>query len=417
MNKIVLAIKKLIKIFNFKQKGYLLILKNSKETLKITIMMFYDKIKHKNIIVFNASSLGLVQFLSPIYKELKKRSNNNSFYLACNYKMNEKSINMDISQSHYFNSSIAKFLFLTDIFIQPEIWGRGPKRAKRIFCGHGQSGSANWPDACLKEFDIFFLHGDLEKETFEKVKKDSPDSTKHIKSYEIGHPKLDKLIQGYYKREEVLKGIGLNPDFKTIIYAPHWHEHGALRTYGIKPLEEILKIEKLNLIVKLHPTSLEPENSCYYKFYTGGINWPEKFEIFNNYKNFKFINEYSIDPYLAASDVMITDYSTVALEFIALDRMVLYLDCPEVFKNKNIGGMKISRDDERFNAGRHTGIVVEKLKDLKSAIELGIQNPKEYSEKRQNLINKILYNPGKASSKAADVIFDLLNIRDSSKTT
>ena len=85
-----------------------------------------------------------------------------------------------------------------------------------------------------------------------------------------------------------------------------------MRESGEKIIENILKVENINLIVKLHPISYCPENGPNYLFYTGGINWLEKLSRFNSYKNFRHVPTNDIDPILSASDVMITDVSSVA---------------------------------------------------------------------------------------------------------
>ena len=91
----------------------------------------------------------------------------------------------------------------------------------------------------------------------------------------------------------------------------------------------MLEIKNINLIVKLHPISYCPEDGPNYEFYTGGINWIERFKNLKHIKLQIFISSGSIDPYLSASDVMVTDLSSVALEFIMLDKPVIYIDCPE----------------------------------------------------------------------------------------
>ncbi len=381
--------------------------------VKVNSYMLLDWLKEKKIIVFHISSPGQVQFISPIYNEFKKRNINTAFYLACDYPIKNKTDEMNIPLSHCISGRVTKYLFLTDVFLQTEIYGRGPKNAKRVFVGHGQPNKwTNWSEENLKSFDYYFLYGELERSMFEVIMKDRPESTKHIKLMDIGYPKLDAQIQGLYDRVKVLKGLGLNPDLKTIIYAPAWDPGGSLRILGLKVAEKLLEIDNINLLVKLHPVSMEPEDSVHYKFYTGGVNWQKEFSVFVDRSNFRFIGEHLINPLLSASDVMVTDFSGVALEFMTLDRPVIYIDCPE-FYNKILrewgNDPEVSKNDDRFNAGRNAGVVVRDLEELKKAVRLSLADPSELSSKRESLIKRFLYNPGKASIAASDAILKLLN--------
>ncbi|MEO8209048.1 MAG: CDP-glycerol glycerophosphotransferase family protein, partial [bacterium] len=161
-----------------------------------------------------------------------------------------------------------------------------------------------------------------------------------------------------------------------------------------------------------------PEDGPSYMFYTGGVNWVERFSKFESNKNFRHIPTNNIDPILAASDLMITDVSSVALEFIVLDKPVIYIDCPgffeETLKNTyaNFGNTTADfvRNDPKANAGRHVGTVVYDLDKLKEAIERCLDNPDEFSEKRKNFAMQLSYNPGKASNAAANKILNILGI-------
>ena len=113
---------------------------------------------------------------------------------------------------------------------------------------------------------------------------------------------------------------------------------------------------------------------------------------------------------------MITDVSSVALEFIVLDKPVIYIDCPEYFKktlekvysefgNSNPDYVK---NDPKANAGRHVGLIVKDINELPEAIYRSINNPTEFSDKRKKLAEKLCYNPGNASNVAANRILDLI---------
>jgi len=382
------------------------------KSIPITLLMLKDKLAGKKIIMFHISSPGHKQFIFPIYSELNRKSKKLSYYAALDYTMNNKRDEIDFPASHFIQAKLAVYLFLTDVFIQPEIYGRGPKNAIRIFIGHGQPNKiTNWSDENLKSFNIYFLYGELERKMFAYVIRNQLESIKHIKLYNIGYPKLDAQIKGLYNREKILTKLGLNPNIKTIIYAPAWDPGGALRTLGTKVVEKLLEIDNVNVIIKLHPASVEPENSPNYDFYTGRVNWEKEFRKLEANHNFRYVSDYVINPILFSSDLMVTDFSGVALEFIILDRPVIYIDCPEFYEKtlKQWGSdTEVSRNDERFNSGRNIGVVVKNLDEMKNEVIRSLNYPEENSEKRKALSKKFLYNPGKASEVAANTILSLL---------
>lgn len=384
------------------------------EIIFYTFLTLLEKLHGNKIIIFQISSVRQIQFFLPIYLELKKRKNKIVFYLACDYSIPNKIITeLDLPRLHFILSSVAKYLYFTDIFLQTEIHGRGPSTAKRIFIGHGQPNKiTNWSDENLRSFDYYFLYGDLERSMFEFIMKDKPEKTKHIKLMKVGYPKLDAQINRFYERKKIMNNLGLNPNLKTVIYAPAWDPGGSLRLYGIQVVKELLEIENINVIIKLHPVSLEPRNSPNFEFYTGGKDWKIEFQKFNHYQNFRYIDDDLVNPYLEISDVMVTDFSGVSLEFMVLDRPVIYIDCPE-FYNKTLVEWKcdpdISKNDERFNAGRNTGIVIYHLNEIKKAVIDSLHEPNKLSSKRKALMKRFLYNSGHASQVAADTIIHLLN--------
>jgi len=380
---------------------------------KISSLMKEDKSKERKIVMFHVCSVGQIQYLLPIYNELKRRNLNYAYYFASDYSIQEKLNEIKFPMSHFVTTDIAEKLELTDIFLEAEIYGRGPQQAKRVFVGHGQPTKFTyWPDGRLKSFNYYFLNGELEKSMFEVIKQSNPEATKHIKLINTGYPKVDDLINGVYKKKEVLHDLGLEADRKTILYAPAWDPGGTLRTHGSKIVEKLLSLDKINIIVKLHPVSLEPVSSPYYNFYTGGVDWKKKFEVFNAFPNFRFVNDYFINPLLSCSDIMVTDFSGVALEFMVLDRPVIYIDCPEFYGKTQIewgNDPNMAKNDDRFNAGRNAGIVIHNLEELPKAIKRAFDDPGELSSERKSLIQDFLYNPGKGAQSTADAIIELLD--------
>ncbi len=134
-----------------------------------------------------------------------------------------------------------------------------------------------------------------------------------------GMPKLDPMFNGSLKREELLSGWGLDPEKKTVLFAPTFnHEYSLIPHLQIE-LENYFPAE-YNLLFKLH--SITPEE------------WREPFIRYaDKHPHAVFIDQADITPALAAADLLITDISSVIYEFGATGKPVLLFDSPD-YKTK-----------------------------------------------------------------------------------
>lgn len=373
-------------------------------------MIKAKKAGHK-IIVYHLASAGQFQYLLPYHKAFLTTEQPLAFFVSMDYPIHAHLAQLDIPKNHGFPSSIAKYLFPVDAFLETEIDGRGPKQALKIFTGHGHMHKySHWAPDSLKAFDYYFLHSPLERQMFELIQSNSP-AAQHIQLINVGYPKLDDLVNNRYSRHEILTQLKLDPKLKTVIYAPSWDPGGSLRTYGIEIAEKLLTIPNINVLVKLHPISLEPQHSPHFEFYTGGKLWETEFAKLANHPRFKFIKDYFINPYLFISDLMVNDYSGVGLEYMVLDRPIVYLECPEYYEKtlpswQSDGAM--AKNDVRFNGGRNAGTIVNTLDELKAQVEFELQTPQLNAAKRAQMTAMLMYNPGKGAEVGTQVILDLL---------
>jgi hypothetical protein len=369
----------------------------------------------KKILILYIEELGFIQYILPVVKALKQINPPISYYIATDYISFDKELaTFNVPQNKIFYPSICSWLWLADMFLSASVYGKGPKRAIRVNIAHNLPVKVErYPKEAVLNYNVHFLTGPLQSDQYKNMFKKYGIETKDIQMLNIGYPKSDALLQGVYKRGDVLHSLGLNPENPSILYAPAWDPGASLRSSGAEVIEKLLTLKNINLIVKLHPVSYTPETSPNFEFYTGGINWIENLSRFEKNPNFRHVAEYTIDPLLVASDVMITDISSVALEFMTRDRPVVYLDCPEYYeKTLRDWGQdpELARNDEHLNAGRNAGIIVKDPSELINAVKRSLIHPEEFSEKRNALSNRLLYNPGKGSEAAAKAILDLLGL-------
>lgn len=303
------------------------------------------------------------------------------------------------------------FPFPAQVYVTPEQYGVTPRYYPSICCFHGQpSKGLTLAKGLVCNFDYFFSYGPFHTNVLKKfLDKNLGGIPPHLEIRDVGYPKSDRLIQGYWNREEVLRGIGLDPERKTLIYAPAFNEGASLREFGPQLVGILSSMESCNVIIKL---SVDNFSAASNEYANGGVNWFEALASFEALPNVYLSRERLVDPYLAAADVLITDVSSVSFEFMVLGKPVVFIDTP-CFFSRTLKKYFPHEDTEKWrdrpdvNAGREFGIVAQNLEELPEAIRTALA--KGYNKDfRDRMRERLLYNPGCAAEAAADAIHDIL---------
>jgi CDP-glycerol glycerophosphotransferase (TagB/SpsB family) len=222
-----------------------------------------------------------------------------------------------------------------------------------------------------------------------------------------GFPRTDPLINNSFNGEEIIKELGVLPNKKNILYAPSWGnpaagENEEKSLFPFESDERILEdIDKFcienncNFIIRMHP-NWENEEKEYAR------------KIIDDVKKIKSIfylpfKKYPVtEPILYVSDILITDYSSIAEDFILLDRPIIFMDT------------NLPKEKFVFTLGERAGYIVKNKKEffgvLQNSLDSTEQFREEFKEKRQKHIEKLYkYADGKASQRCAEEIMRLLN--------
>ena len=160
----------------------------------------------------------------------------------------------------------------------------------------------------IKTMDIYLIEG---KHRQLKMSREFPKYVDKLKV--VGFSKLDAITdyKGNYK-EGLYTKYKLDKDKKIILYAPTFFPSSIEKMGNDFP--EIFS--ECNIIVKAHYLTFE--RSKYKK-------QVEKFNVWRQYSNVTILplEEDSIVPFLAISDVMISDESSAMFEFAALNKPVI----------------------------------------------------------------------------------------------
>ena len=221
-------------------------------------------------------------------------------------------------------------------------------------------------------FDLYCTTGPVMTENFLKIAKQK----KHFLVKETGWPKLDPVYNNKWifndRKSHLIDQYDLNPELPVLLYAPTF----PTKYTSAPDLHDSIKNlnnGKFNWIIKFHPLMD--------KLIQGQYKQLEN-------KNLRVVDELNILPIMAGSDLLITDTSSVAYEFLSFDRSLITYKA-------------IARKDK--------GINIQHPTDLSFAIERSLMNPDEFSTNRASCLREIHpYSDGLSSSRLLKVIETVL---------
>ncbi len=365
----------------------------------------------RNILLFHMAQAGQSAYILPILEQLQKQEAVSVFLVAddtVEIRDDRLGGQMGLAKPRVLRWSEEAALGAVDAFVSPTQWVTHAPNAKvRVCIFHGlpTKGITFLPEL-MQHFNTLFLLGPLQHNLYEDFAAQHPDIARQNTTFNVGYSKSDKLLSGGFSRQEVLAKLGLDPTRPVVLYAPAWDEGAALDMYGESVVERLLEVDA-NLIVKLHYMRYESKDGpC-------GANWFERLKRFEANPRFRHVGNQPLDPYLAASDVMVNDVSSASFEFMMLDKPVVFIDCPQFFKatlghSMYVRGGEDVLHDIRANAGRSAGLVVPGPAQLPEAVRRSLSQPQEFSAQRQAVRKQLLYNPGKAAVVATETLLKLV---------
>ena len=214
----------------------------------------------------------------------------------------------------------------------------------------------------------------------------------------VGYPKLDRLASGGYDGGTIRADLGLEPGRPTALYAPTYSTASSLHLAGEDIVRTLVR-SGLNVIVKLHDRSLDPDPR-----YNEGIDWRARFAAVEDAAGsarIRFSTAADSSPLLAAADIMVTDHSSIGFEFLVLDRPLIVFDAPRLAEAARINPEKIA-------LLRSAAAVVSTCDDLAVEATSQIAAPQRLSTARRRVARELFFDPGCATGRAVNLVRGLL---------
>ncbi len=244
----------------------------------------------------------------------------------------------------------------------------------------------------LKDYDYLFLSGPPQREAILLAHRRYGGSLPHL--LEVGYMLGDRLLarKESFHRQGFLESLGLDSRI-TVLYAPTWGRFSSLGLWLEKVVRVCLRLE-FNLLLRLHPLSLRGRTG----FERGPKAWRKWLEeACKKYEWVKDVTDEPIEEVLLGADVLVTDVSSVGMDFLILGKPAIFLPSPGFFENFGTGFPV-----EKFRKGRE---VVDE-EELGRALEKGAKGGLEPSPPLEEMV----YNPGRATQRAVAFLEEIVGV-------
>ena len=294
---------------------------------------------------------------------------------------------------HPRRAAVTKF----DVYVASDfMWAPLLREAARVQIFHGVGGKYGFdaPDRSMREWHRLFFVNERRLRNFiasGAIDADSP----AIRL--VGMPKVDCLVDGTYRREHVLRALGLDPLRPTVLYAPTWSPASSLNAMGVELLEALARMP-VNVIVKLHDRSRDLRER-----YSGGVDWAARLQPLLDPGRGALAPGHDISPYLVAADLMITDHSSAGFEFLLRDRPLVRIHRPQLIELANVHPDYVSL---LASVSRS----VDDLATTVAAVERALADPGEEHADRRRVAADLFYKPGGATARSVNELYGLMEL-------
>jgi len=213
---------------------------------------------------------------------------------------------------------------------------------KTISTGHAIKSNNN--SEILKElyhFDEVWLFSNFEKKIYIE------ECNYKIQNLEVtGFPRIDGLSDLYLKKDEIKRAYGFNDQDKLILYAPT--DDRKNQEY----LNSIFSLQNLNLYKFFDEISDKLNLKFILKYHINTNLNGEIIQYINKSKNLKRLenaNNYPDISSLAISDILITDWSSIFVDSLAISIPIIFLNTPRAYIESGVSKVFNNQLIERKN--------------------------------------------------------------------
>jgi CDP-glycerol glycerophosphotransferase (TagB/SpsB family) len=213
----------------------------------------------------------------------------------------------------------------------------------------------------------------------------------------VGYPKVDCLVDGSLDTAAIRQELRLDPRIPTVMYAPTWSPHSSLNAMGEEIIDRLASAG-LQVIVKLHDRSYDRRERG-----SGGIDWARRLSRYRHHPLVRVVRQPDGCPSMAVSDAMVSDHSSIAFEYLLLDRPLIVIDRPDLIIHARINPEKVKRL-------RDAADVVDTADAMISSLGEALRRPNRLSVQRRRVATDLFHAPGTATERALAHLYGLIDL-------
>jgi len=239
-------------------------------------------------------------------------------------------------------------------------------------------------EGALDHFDTVFCVGKHQIEEIRRAEQLYGLPQKRL--VRVGYGQIDKLLRMYSAMPQT------EHEMPQILIAPSWSEKNILDSC----LDEIVKYLAGNykLIVRPHPEYVR--------------RFPDKWQIIMskyNIENVLFDLDFLSNNTIYQSDMLITDWSSIAYEFsYCTKKPTIYINTPMKVMNSEYHKLGIEPLDITLRNKLGVAVDIDKLNGLPGIIENMRSNPEKYRMSIESAVADYLFYPGRSGEAAGKYI-------------
>ncbi len=350
-------------------------------------------------LLVNARTAMNYSTIAPIVERLQRDPRLEFYFAASESPDLTQSIYAEAVQPFKFVTPLQASLIQFDVYLAADfLWMKLVRGARRVQTFHGVAGKYRTvydsPSESMRSWDrLFFINERRLRHFIECGAIEEGSEAARL----IGMPKLDCLVDGSLKRDELLTSMGVDPSRRTILYAPTWSPHSSVVSMG-EELVKRLGAAGYALIVKLHDRS---RDLAYVN--SGGVDWGARLEPLLQQYGGVLATGNNSSQYLPAADVMITDHSSVGFEYLLLDRPLIRIHVPELIKNTDI-------EPSYVELLAKASTSVTNVDEVVNAVEHAFADPREIRRIGSRWRMRCSTNPGLRPSARSDELYELMDL-------
>lgn len=349
-------------------------------------------------IIFDVLHLYYLPQYLPVYHQLIKQDKNDTvfvFYhgihdeiltnIIANEKLEHIWVDNEQQATKYYLEQQADWVFFANSF---PLLDDVHKVSRTVQLGHGIGPKASYYTKSDKATTVRFVEGQYRTNRFKKL---YPNDT----FVNVGFCKLDPIINGQEQGLDLDK-LGLDPTKKTLLYAPTFYP-SSIECFPKNWPEEF---NQYNILIKPHYFSFSKEK--YAKQRELLYHWQQYSNVY-----LADVDDYSLVPFLAAADVMISDASSALFEFAALNKPVIWCDFLKLrWSYRGIFSYRFKkRMDQDYGEYAEIAVHAKKYHQLATIVEQQIAQPTLLEPVRVRCAEKLA---GTLDGKASERIVNYL---------